>query len=244
MCLSLRHSEACGGAQPRTIAGREPSLLGNGRLQPVRLAACLPRRRPASLRLPASSEQADRGSPEGLGRDAALAVATGFAIQAVLVVTGPLLARMLGPDGRGYLAALILWPIVITQLGNLGIPSALTYSIARDSSASTGAGAPGAGLRAPTGAAPDRLSGPVALADPARRPTRGPGGGMADPGPRPGDARPAVRPWAAAGPPAGCGSSTGCACCPGRCTRLASRRSSSPEITRSCRSSARSWPRS
>jgi O-antigen/teichoic acid export membrane protein len=83
-----------------------------------------------------SSEQVGRGSPERLGRDAALAVATGFAIQAVLVVTGPLLARMLGPDGRGYLAALILWPIVITQLGNLGIPSALTYSIARDSSAS------------------------------------------------------------------------------------------------------------
>lgn len=85
---------------------------------------------------PASAGATGRGAPEGLGRDAALAVATGFAIQAVLVVTGPLLARMLGPDGRGYLAALILWPLVITQLGNLGIPSALTYSIARDSSAS------------------------------------------------------------------------------------------------------------
>jgi O-antigen/teichoic acid export membrane protein len=72
------------------------------------------------------------GPPEGLKRDATLAIATGFAIQAVLVVTGVLLARMLGPDGRGYLAALILWPLVITQLGNLGIPSALTYSIARD----------------------------------------------------------------------------------------------------------------
>ena len=67
-----------------------------------------------------------------LKRDAALAVATGFAVQSVLVVTGPLLARMLGPSGRGYLAALILWPLVITQLGNLGIPSALTYSVARD----------------------------------------------------------------------------------------------------------------
>ena len=85
---------------------------------------------------PASAGATGRGAPAGLGRDAALAVATGFAIQAVLVVTGPLLARMLGPDGRGYLAALILWPLVITQLGNLGIPSALTYSIARDSSAS------------------------------------------------------------------------------------------------------------
>jgi enterobacterial common antigen flippase len=85
---------------------------------------------------PALPEPIGRGSPEGLRRDAALAVATGFAIQAALVVTGVLLARMLGPDGRGYLAALILWPLVITQLGNLGIPSALTYSIARDPSAS------------------------------------------------------------------------------------------------------------
>ena len=85
---------------------------------------------------PAGPEPIGRGSPEGLRRDAALAVATGFAVQAALVVTGVLVARMLGPDGRGYLAALILWPLVITQLGNLGIPSALTYSIARDSSAS------------------------------------------------------------------------------------------------------------
>jgi O-antigen/teichoic acid export membrane protein len=86
--------------------------------------------------LPTLPEPIGRGSPEGLRRDAALAVATGFAVQAALVVTGVLVARMLGPDGRGYLAALILWPLVITQLGNLGIPSALTYSIARDSSAS------------------------------------------------------------------------------------------------------------
>jgi len=91
----------------------------------------------ASLSPPsASPEPIAPGARGELKRDAAVAVATGLAIQAVLVVTGPLLARMLGPDGRGYLAALILWPLVITQLGNLGIPSALTYSIARDSSAS------------------------------------------------------------------------------------------------------------
>jgi O-antigen/teichoic acid export membrane protein len=83
-----------------------------------------------------SPEAAEPRSEQGLRGDAALAIATGFAVQAVLVVTGPLLARMLGPDGRGYLAALILWPLVISQLGNLGIPSALTYSIARDPGAS------------------------------------------------------------------------------------------------------------
>ena len=38
------------------------------------------------------------------------------------MVTGPLLARMLGPDGRGYLAALTLWPLVITQLREPGDP--------------------------------------------------------------------------------------------------------------------------
>jgi O-antigen/teichoic acid export membrane protein len=84
----------------------------------------------------ASAAAPAEGSREGLGHDAGLAIATGLAIQTVLVVTGPLLARMLGVDGRGYLAALILWPMVITQLGNLGIPSALTYSIARDSASS------------------------------------------------------------------------------------------------------------
>jgi O-antigen/teichoic acid export membrane protein len=87
----------------------------------------------ASLSRPATTtEPPVHESSQGLKRDAALAVATGFAVQAMLVVTGPLLARMLGPSGRGYLAALILWPLVITQLGNLGIPSALTYSVARD----------------------------------------------------------------------------------------------------------------
>ena len=85
-----------------------------------------------------ATEEEAHGSASRLRRDAALAVATGFAVQSVLVVTGPLLARMLGPSGRGYLAALILWPLVITQLGNLGIPSALTYSVARDPSTSKG----------------------------------------------------------------------------------------------------------
>ncbi len=80
----------------------------------------------------ATAEPTVHESSQGLKRDAALAVATGFAVQSMLVVTGPLLARMLGPSGRGYLAALILWPLVITQLGNLGIPSALTYSVARN----------------------------------------------------------------------------------------------------------------
>ena len=140
------------------------------------------------------------GPPEGLKRDATLAIATGFAIQAVLVVTGVLLARMLGPDGRGYLAALILWPLVITQLGNLGIPSALTYSIARDPSASRAIARLGPVLRDSAGAPPDRVPGPLAAVDPAWGSRRGPHGRMADARACPRDARSPIRPRTASGP--------------------------------------------
>jgi O-antigen/teichoic acid export membrane protein len=47
----------------------------------------------------------------------------------MLVITGPFLARLLGPAGRGDLAALMLWPVILVQLGGLGIPAALTYYI-------------------------------------------------------------------------------------------------------------------
>lgn len=53
-------------------------------------------------------------------------VAAGLVGQGALVVAGPLVARMLGLDGRGHLAALVLWPAVIAQVGNLGVPLAVT----------------------------------------------------------------------------------------------------------------------
>lgn len=54
--------------------------------------------------------------------------------QGVIVLTGSLAARLLGPEHRGYLALLLLLPPALTQLGTLGIPLALTYHIARDES--------------------------------------------------------------------------------------------------------------
>jgi O-antigen/teichoic acid export membrane protein len=89
------------------------------------------------------------GGQRRLRSDAALAVATGLAIQAVIIITGTLVARMLGPDGRGYLAALILWPWAITLFGNLGVPSAITYCIARDPSSSRAVARWGLGLALP-----------------------------------------------------------------------------------------------
>ncbi len=65
-------------------------------------------------------------------------VLTAFTGQAVLVVSGVIVARMLGPENRGYLALLVLAPLVLAQAGALGIPLAVTYQIARDRTTTAG----------------------------------------------------------------------------------------------------------
>ena len=68
-----------------------------------------------------------------IGLATAASVAVGLAGQAAVMISGPLVARMLGADGRGQLAALVLWPAVIAQLGGLGLPLAVTYELAHGS---------------------------------------------------------------------------------------------------------------
>ncbi|MHB1945328.1 MAG: lipopolysaccharide biosynthesis protein [Metallibacterium sp.] len=57
---------------------------------------------------------------------------TQIAIQAIGLLTGVLVTRWLGPDGRGQLAAIIGWASMIAYLGNFGLPVALTYAAARN----------------------------------------------------------------------------------------------------------------
>ena len=57
-------------------------------------------------------------------------IMTGIGGQAVLLVSGILVARALGPEGRGYLALLVIFPAILSQLGSLGLPQAATYFIA------------------------------------------------------------------------------------------------------------------
>jgi O-antigen/teichoic acid export membrane protein/O-antigen ligase len=52
--------------------------------------------------------------------------------QAVLVVSGVLLARALGPEDRGYMALVFLVPTLLALAGNVGIPLACTYFVARN----------------------------------------------------------------------------------------------------------------
>jgi O-antigen/teichoic acid export membrane protein len=49
----------------------------------------------------------------------------------VLVLSGVLVARALGPEDRGYMALVLLVPSVIALVGSLGLPLALTYFVAR-----------------------------------------------------------------------------------------------------------------
>jgi O-antigen/teichoic acid export membrane protein len=52
--------------------------------------------------------------------------------QLALVIGGVLVARILGVQDRGYFALIILVPHILAEVGNLGLPIALTYYIARD----------------------------------------------------------------------------------------------------------------
>ena len=57
--------------------------------------------------------------------------ATTGVIQLVQAVIGVLLARILGPADRGELAAVILWPTLLTVIGSIGLAQSATYHAAR-----------------------------------------------------------------------------------------------------------------
>ena len=64
----------------------------------------------------------------------AVTLATTFAAQGLLVVSGIIVARALGVEGRGTLALLWLVPLAFVLLGGIGIPQATTYYVAREKS--------------------------------------------------------------------------------------------------------------
>lgn len=66
-------------------------------------------------------------SSNNLLRATAQSIITGLGGQIVLLISGPLVARILGVEGRGYLAALYVWPGMLAALGTLGIPVACSY---------------------------------------------------------------------------------------------------------------------
>ncbi len=59
-------------------------------------------------------------------------LSTSLAIQACGAGTGILTARLLGPVARGELAAVILWPTILSNLGLMGCNWALAREVAKD----------------------------------------------------------------------------------------------------------------
>ncbi|HEY1479694.1 MAG TPA: oligosaccharide flippase family protein, partial [Gaiellales bacterium] len=69
------------------------------------------------------------------GRATIGTVATALGGQAFLVLSGVLAARLLGVEDRGRFALLAIFPLVLAQLGGMGVPLAVTFRVAsgRDS---------------------------------------------------------------------------------------------------------------
>src|SRR5436190_2109755 len=67
-------------------------------------------------------------------RPVAGAVAGMGSIQASLIVSGVVAARVLGVENRGRLAVLVLLSAIATQLGTLGVPAAVTYFLSKGQS--------------------------------------------------------------------------------------------------------------
>ena len=69
-----------------------------------------------------------------VGRSLVGTLGTSGGLQLLVIVSGVLVARSLGPEDRGYLALLIVISTVCAIAGTLGLPAAVTYYIAREPS--------------------------------------------------------------------------------------------------------------
>jgi O-antigen/teichoic acid export membrane protein len=67
----------------------------------------------------------------GLALQSAVSVVTSLGIQALNILTGVIVARLLGPVGKGELTAVLLWAGLLVTMGGLGVIDGITYFTAR-----------------------------------------------------------------------------------------------------------------
>ena len=98
-------------------SGPPPSV----RVRAARLAKCRFVRKKMKRAIPSDTE----------------AIAASFVVSGLILglgmITGVVLARSLGPQARGELAAILLWPSLLAALGSLGVADAVLYHAARRS---------------------------------------------------------------------------------------------------------------
>lgn len=68
-----------------------------------------------------------RANSRSFGSHVLLTASTNLVLAIMALVTGSLAARLLGPEGRGQLAAIQTWPLLIALLASLGLPDAVVY---------------------------------------------------------------------------------------------------------------------
>ena len=69
--------------------------------------------------------------PRSFKRAFASTFAGNLAIQGLGAVSGVVAARILGPEGRGELAAVYFYPGIIALLGILSVPQAVAFEVSR-----------------------------------------------------------------------------------------------------------------
>jgi O-antigen/teichoic acid export membrane protein len=80
----------------------------------------------------AASIEGDVSAGRSTRRALSLSLRTTFLGQFLMAVSGVMLARALGQEDRGEIAAAMLWPTVIAGLGTLGLTESLTFHIAKE----------------------------------------------------------------------------------------------------------------
>jgi len=86
--------------------------------------------------MPAEAEGRPTPVHPYLARSIAETVITNVALGGLGIATGVIVARWLGPVGRGELAAIQMWPSAMATVAMIGLPEALVYFSARDPSES------------------------------------------------------------------------------------------------------------
>lgn len=61
------------------------------------------------------------------GRQVVGTLAASVALQGLTLISGALLARLLGVEGRGELAGVLLWPNLVAAIGSLGLQTAFAF---------------------------------------------------------------------------------------------------------------------
>jgi O-antigen/teichoic acid export membrane protein len=84
-----------------------------------------------SAPLTAESNVVEPSPRRGMVWHGSSTLATSAAMLLLNIGTGVMLARLLGPTGRGQLAAILLWPNLFISIGSLGIGESTVYFSAR-----------------------------------------------------------------------------------------------------------------